>query len=82
MQKLKIVASKTAAQVCGGPSATAPVGETSTRTRRDVLTRTRPMKSATNDADEIADAAIATMRELRAAATMIQGFGSLVLEIG
>ena len=33
------------------------------------------MKSATNDADEIADAAIATMRELRAAATMIRGLG-------
>jgi len=76
MQKLKIVASKTTLKLWRAiadapPSAKHPQGHGAC----DVLTRTRPMKSATNDADEIADAAIATMRELRAAATMIRGLG-------
>jgi len=76
MQKLKIVASKTTLKLWRAvadapPSAKHPQGHGAC----DVLTRTRPMKMATNDAREISDAAIAAMRELRVEATMIRGLG-------
>lgn len=76
MQKLKIAASKTTLKLWRAvadapPSAKHPQGHGAC----DVLTRTRPMKTATNDAREISDAAIAAMRELRVEATMIRGLG-------